>query len=94
MKNASSGTDFRARVGNANLCRARLQPCRKVCRIDSALQASEKAIYFVIPNEVRNLSSVVTHEKSDSSARSAPRNDKKLSFSAVCLAAGLIGGAR
>ncbi len=30
-----------------------------------------------------------TQEKRDSSARSAPRNDKYLSFSAACLAAGL-----
>jgi hypothetical protein len=47
-----------------------------------AMQAAEKVIYFVIPNEVRNLSLVYCQEKRDSSARSAPRNDKKLSFSA------------
>jgi len=56
-------------------------------------QAAEKAIHFVILNEVRNLSLVQTQEMKDSSARSAPRftenvlreqNDKSLSFSASC----------
>jgi hypothetical protein len=39
-------------------------------------EAAEKSIYFVIPNEVRNLSWVQTQEKRDSSAKGAPRNDK------------------
>jgi hypothetical protein len=39
-------------------------------------QIAEKVIYFVIPDEVRNLSLVLTQEKRDSSTRSAPRNDK------------------
>src|ERR1700680_1175248 len=43
-------------------------------------------IPFVIPSEARNLSYVQTQEKRDSSARSAPRNDKNLSFSASCSA--------
>jgi hypothetical protein len=41
-----------------------------------AEQAAEKVFYFVIPNEVRNLSLISAPEKKDSSARSAPRNDK------------------
>jgi hypothetical protein len=41
-----------------------------------AEQAAEKVFYFVIPNEVRNLSLVYVPEKRDSSARGAPRNDK------------------
>jgi hypothetical protein len=44
----------------------------------------KKVIYFVIPNEVRNLSFVETQEKRDSSARSAPRNDKNFRFSMAC----------
>jgi hypothetical protein len=47
-------------------------------------QIAEKVIYFVIPGEVRNLSLVLTQEKRDSSARSAPRNDKNMSFSSIC----------
>jgi hypothetical protein len=50
-------------------------------------RSRKRVIYFVIPNEVRNLSLVQTGEKRDSSARSAPRNDKNLSFSASCEAA-------
>jgi hypothetical protein len=49
-----------------------------------AEQAAEKVVYFVIPSEARNLSLIKTQEKRDSSARSVPRNDKSLSFSAVC----------
>jgi hypothetical protein len=41
-----------------------------------AEQTAEKVFYFAIPNEVRNLSLVYAPEKRDSSARSAPRNDK------------------
>src|SRR4029077_20660975 len=50
-------------------------------------QAAEKAVYFVIPSEARNLSSIETQGKRDSSARSVPRNDKLLGFSAVSEAA-------
>jgi hypothetical protein len=39
-------------------------------------EAAEKVVYFVIPSEARNLSWIETQEKRDSSARSAPRNDK------------------
>jgi hypothetical protein len=46
--------------------------------------AAEKVVYFVIPSEARNLSLIETQEKRDSSARSVPRNDKILSFSATC----------
>jgi hypothetical protein len=38
--------------------------------------------YFVILSEARNPSLLETKEKADSSARSAPRNDKMISFSA------------
>jgi hypothetical protein len=55
----------------------------------TALQTAEKAVYFVIPSEARNLSSIETQRKRDSSARSVPRNDKIMSFTATCLAAGL-----
>jgi hypothetical protein len=51
-----------------------------------AHQAAEKVIYCVIPNEVRNLSLVLSQEKRDSSARSAPRKDKHLSFSETSFA--------
>jgi hypothetical protein len=50
----------------------------------AGLTDAEKVIYFVIPNEVRNLSLVLTREKRDSSVRSAPRNDKNMSFFASC----------
>src|SRR5579864_5041170 len=55
-------------------------------------QAAEKIIYFVIPSprtersrraEARNLSLIYMQERRDSSARSPPRNDKKLSSSAT-----------
>src|SRR4029077_6544610 len=46
-------------------------------------QAAEKAVYFVIPSEARNLSSIETQGKRDSSARRVPRNDKLLGFSAA-----------
>jgi hypothetical protein len=78
----------------ANFCRARLQPCHEARRIKAALQAAEKVVYFVISSEARNLSLLESQEKRDSSARSAPRNDKNVSFSAACLAAGRTGGAR
>jgi hypothetical protein len=46
-----------------------------------AEQLAEKLVYFVIPSEARNLSLMESKEKRDSSARSAPRNDKIVSFS-------------
>jgi hypothetical protein len=46
-------------------------------------------IYFVIPNEVRNLSLIEMQERRDSSARGAPRNDKYLSFWKTIQLAGL-----
>jgi hypothetical protein len=52
--------------------------------VAASYQVAEKAIYFVIPSEAKNLSVVSMREKRDSSARSAPRNDKNLSFSAAC----------
>ena len=48
--------------------------------MSQATKAVKKTLYFVIPNEVRNLSLVYAQEKRDSSARSAPRNDRNLSF--------------
>src|SRR5260370_35768402 len=50
----------------------------------AAEQIAEKVVYFVIPSEARNLSSIETQGKRDSSARSVPRNDKLLGFSAAC----------
>ena|ERR1700682_4357489 len=47
-------------------------------------QVAEKVSLVVIPNEVRNPSVLETQEKRDSSARSVPRNDNVLSFSATC----------
>jgi len=38
----------------SRLYRARLQPCRNVCRINSASQAAKK-VQFVIPSEARDL---------------------------------------
>jgi molybdate transport system substrate-binding protein len=52
----------------------------------SPLQAAEKVLFAVIPNEVRNLSLSTAQEKRDSSARSVPRNDNVECFSASCLA--------
>jgi hypothetical protein len=49
----------------------------------AAEQAAKKVIYVVIPSEARNLSSIETQGKRDSSARSVPRNDKLLGFSAA-----------
>jgi hypothetical protein len=49
-----------------------------------AEEAAEKVGYFVIPSEARNLSWIGTQQKRDSSARSAPRNDKIVQFSACC----------
>jgi tetratricopeptide (TPR) repeat protein len=49
-------------------------------------QAAERAFHFVIPCEARNLSSIASQRKRDSSARSVPRNDKLFSFSATCRA--------
>ena len=46
-------------------------------------QVAEKVSLVVIPNEVRNPSVLETQEKRDSSARSVPRNDTFLSFSAT-----------
>ena len=48
----------------------------------AAEHVAEKVLFAVIPNEVRNLSVLETQEKRDSSARSVPRNDNVLSFSA------------
>jgi hypothetical protein len=49
----------------------------------AAEQAAENAGYFVIRSETRNLSSMEGQRKRDSSARSVPRNDKSVSFSAA-----------
>jgi hypothetical protein len=57
--------------------------------VAQALQAAEKVFYFGIPSEARNLSVLECQRKRDSSARSAPRNDKIFSFSASCLACGV-----
>jgi ABC-type Fe3+ transport system substrate-binding protein len=46
-------------------------------------QFAEIVPLVVIPNEVRNLSVLEIQEKRDSSARSAPRNDKVLSVSVL-----------
>jgi hypothetical protein len=43
-----------------------------VTQAEQVSQALEKVVYFVIPNEARNLSMVETQEKRDSSARSLP----------------------
>jgi hypothetical protein len=48
----------------------------------TGFEACGNGTYFVIPSEARNLSLIKTQEKRDSSARSAPRNDKIVSFSA------------
>ena len=53
----------------------------------AAEQAAKKVIYVVIPSEARNLSSIETQGKRGSSARSVPRNDKLLGFSATSKAA-------
>jgi hypothetical protein len=45
-----------------------------------AEQAAEKVRYFVIPSEARNLSVIKCQRKRDSSARSAPRNDRNFNF--------------
>ena len=49
----------------------------------AAEQIAEKVVYFVIPSEARNLSSVLTQRKEREIPRFA-RNDKRLSFSAAC----------
>ena len=51
------------------------------------LQGSEPRLFIVIPNEARNLSWVSAQGRRDSSARSAPRNDNAICFSAGCNAA-------
>jgi hypothetical protein len=51
---------------------------RRITR--QAEQAAEKMIYFVVPNEVRNISFPTFKPRRDSSARSAPRNEKMLVF--------------
>jgi hypothetical protein len=51
-------------------------PLRDLADNPGTKDAAEKMIYFVIPSEARNLSWIETQEKRDSSARSAPRNDK------------------
>ena len=38
-----------------------------------AEEATEKAVYFVIPSEARNLSSMKVQKKRDFSARNVPR---------------------
>jgi hypothetical protein len=48
-----------------------------------AEQLAERLVYFVIPSEARNLSLMESKEKRDSSARSAPRNDKIVRFFAA-----------
>jgi hypothetical protein len=53
---------------------------------------AEELIYFVIPSEARNLSLIETREKRDSSARSAPRNDKIDNFFAASRARPYAGG--
>src|ERR1700687_727111 len=69
-------------IGMYAQCR---QPRRPSCSVkfgEEALQAAEKVALIVIPNEVRNLSLFESREERDSSARSVPRNDNVLSFSA------------
>jgi uncharacterized protein (TIGR02246 family) len=63
---------------------------RESIRTTAALPAAGKVPLIVIPNEVRNLSVLKTQEKRDSSARSVPRNDTIMRFSAGCLAMVLI----
>jgi hypothetical protein len=46
------------------------------------MEAVEQGLYFVISSEARNLYSIEDRKRRNSSARSPPRNDKKLSFSA------------
>jgi hypothetical protein len=50
--------------------------------VAQASEAAEKVVYFVIPSEARNLSSIEAQETKDASARSARWNDKIVSFSA------------
>ena len=57
---------------------------QKIVAWNTAQQLSETAPHFVIPSESRNLSSIESQRKRDSSARGVPRNDKMLSFSAAC----------
>ncbi len=59
-----------------------------VQQVGRASQLAEKVVYFVIPSEARNLSLIETQEKRDSSARSAPRNDKIANCSASRSAGG------
>jgi len=49
----------------------------------AAEEAAEKVLFSVIPSEARNPSSIETQEKRDSSAKTMPRNDGVLSFSAT-----------
>jgi len=42
----------------ADICRARLQPCREKRSINAALLAAEKMSCFVILSEAKNLSSI------------------------------------
>ena len=56
--------------------------------VAQASQAAEEVVYFVIPSEARNLSALESQRKRDSSARSMPRNDKIVIFSAASSACG------
>jgi hypothetical protein len=49
--------------------------------VAQASKPAAKVIYFVIPSEARNLSSIETRVKRDSSARSVPQNDNNFSLS-------------
>jgi hypothetical protein len=60
---------------------SKLKPALKT---PQAEQVAEKVVRFVIPSEARNLSLIEIQKKRDSSARSVPRNDKNLDFSAAC----------
>jgi len=94
MNHVSSATAFHACLLKANLCRARLQPCREARRIVTEPQAAEKVVHFVIPSEARNLSSICTDEKKERFLASLGMTKRVEPFSAACLAAGLTGGAR
>jgi hypothetical protein len=54
---------------------------KEIVLVAQVEQISEKAVHFVIPSEARNLSSIETREKRDSSARSVPQDDNNFSLS-------------
>ena len=89
----SCGSGFRPGVLTANLCGARLQPCRKVGRIGAALAAAEKLKFLSFRGALRAEESLFSCVETKERFLTSFGMTIQITFSAAYLAAGRTGGA-